>query len=97
MIRILSQILVFALFVVVPVSFSTENIPSLDAPCLKTSALKQTRKATISIVERTVNSRLAVVFMLTEKATVSTPPFTSQAVCFLKMSQGRAPPFFPFV
>ena len=97
MIRILSQVLVFALFVVVPVSFSTENIPSLDAPCLKTSPLTQTRKATISIVERVARVRLEVVLVIAEKLRIPTSPITSQTVQCLMMPLGRAPPFLPAV
>jgi hypothetical protein len=92
MYRVLSQILVFSLLVVVPVSFSTDSIPSLDAPCLKTTPLTQSRKATISIVERTGQPCLEVVLIPSDKLRISDPLFTSQSICCLWMPLGRAPP-----
>lgn len=94
--RLLSQILFIALFVVVPVSFSTDKIPSLDAPCLKTAPLTQTRKITISIIERIVRSNLTVASSSIDKPAVYNSLLISELTGSLKLPQGRAPPFSPF-
>ncbi|MDA8414735.1 MAG: hypothetical protein M0023_13230 [Desulfobacteraceae bacterium] len=89
--KILSHIVIFALLVIAPVSFSTKNIPNFDIPATKTCPLQETQKLTIAVVRRSPGSASPIA--------VPRPEVTFFSIAQLpvlddshEIPQGRAPP-----
>lgn len=90
--RILSQILVFSLFMIAPISFSTEKIPNFNPVCVKTESLSQARKVVAGIktktsaYDRSDNTVIIARTLFVVTATASTID------CYPNNPHGRAPP-----
>jgi len=95
--RLLSHILLFALLVVCPFSFTTPEIPSIYISVTINSHLKESRKASITVAHR-VGKPLssAVVACRPEKCIISLPilPAIDNT---REIEHGRAPPVVPSV
>lgn len=89
--KILSQIVIFLLLVIAPVSFSTEKIPSFDKPATQTYHLQESRKTSTAIVHRTVKTEQSVIDLPSKKSFAAHS--SESAFDFsLVVSHGRAPP-----
>jgi len=89
--KILSQIVIFLLLVIAPVSFSTDKIPNYDKPATKSHHLQESRKSTIAVVRRTTKL-LPVVAALSPKQIFISHPASPVYGFNLEIAQGRAPP-----
>jgi len=59
--KILSQIVIFLLLVIAPVSFSTAEIPNFDVPATKTNQMHESRKVTIGVIRQSIKPVPSVV------------------------------------
>ena len=89
--KMLSHIVIVALLVIAPVSFSTSKIPNFDIPATKNSHIDESRKANAPIIQRSKQTPPLVV------AVYELQNFFSHSLisdCFnnLEISNGRAPP-----
>ena len=89
--KMLSQIVIFLLLVIAPVSFSTEKIPSFDKPATQTYHLQQLRKTSVAIVHRSVKTEQST-FDFTPKQKHASTSSESAFNFSIAISYGRAPP-----
>ncbi len=90
--RILTQVIIFSMLVIAPVSFSTEKIPNFDVPATENTHSKESKKITTSIAHRSVNSERKAVL-----ARYTPPMFLSivEVIAFdiaLENLHDRSPP-----
>lgn len=89
--KFLSHIVIFALLVIAPVSFSTSKIPNFDKPATRTLHLQESRKANVPVIQRAKKAALSVVCFCPQQSYASYSPINIY-VHNLEISHGRAPP-----
>lgn len=95
--RLLSHIVLFALLVISPVSFSTTEIPNFYILVTINAPLKESRKAGITVAHRVGKSlSSAVVDCPPEKCIISLPILPAIDSTH-EIEHGRAPPVVPTV
>jgi len=93
--RFLSHIVLFALLVISPVSFSTAEIPNFDILVTVSSPVQESRKAGITVSRRVVQAvPLTAVSRSLDTCIILLP--TLPAIDNIReIEHGRAPPFYP--
>ena len=89
--KMLSHIVIVALLVIAPVSFSTSKIPNFDVPATRNSHIQESRKANVPIIQRAKQTPPLVVaaYQLQNFFALS---LISDCYNNLEISNGRAPP-----
>lgn len=94
--KILSNIVILALLVIAPVSFSTTKIPNFDVPATRSSHLTESRKANIPFVQHTRKPEQTL-FAFTPLQRPVAIPASPLFVHTQEIPKGRAPPAVPSV
>lgn len=90
--KILSNIVVFLLLIIAPVSFSTEEIPCFDVPGVEGSTQRNKQKNSLAILQQTKKLPLSSVNYTLPENHNSPSPSTPKTVHILEIPHGRAPP-----
>lgn len=59
--RLLTQVIIFSMLVIAPVSFSTEKIPNFDVPATENTLSSESRKTTVLVAHRSVTSACKII------------------------------------
>jgi len=89
--KMLSHIVIVALLVIAPVSFSTSKIPNFDIPATRISHIQVSRKANVPIIQRAKQTP-PLVFAVCLQQKFFALSLISDCFNNLEISNGRAPP-----
>ena len=89
--KMLSHIVIVALLVIAPVSFSTSKIPNFDIPATKISHIDESRKANAPIIQRAKQTPPLVVAVY-QLQNLFSHSLISDYFNNLEISNGRTPP-----
>jgi len=95
--RFLSHIVIFALLVVSPISFSTSKIQNFYILVTVDAPLQESRKTGISVSRRAVTTIEQILIANSPPPSFVTLPVTSATLYKHDIEHGRAPPVFPSV
>ena len=93
--RLMSHMLLFALLVVSPLSFTTSEIPSIFISVTIIAPLQESRKNTISVAHRVGKSLEPAVVVLTPSQRIVLLPTLAAIDNNRDIEHGRAPPVVP--
>lgn len=94
--RFLAHIVIFALLVISPVSFSTSSIQNFYILVTVDSPLQESRKTSISVSRRAVTAKQILIAHSTQSSFIPFP-VTSATLHNQEIEHGRAPPVTPSV
>lgn len=95
--RLLSHILLFALLVVSPLSFTTSEIPSIYISVTLNTPLQESRKNRITVAHRVAQTVPSTVIARNPDKCIISLPILPAIDSHREIEHGRAPPVVPSV